>query len=449
MQNKGKQVSYLGLVALHIAIGFVIYLFPFLSKIYGFLTLLIGFLIVVKTSNKHNEVLYISGYLVGIEVLLRMTGGNFLNEFSKYSIMLFMTLGIFYSSFSKSSVPYWIYLLLLIPGIVISTTTLDIGTDVRKAIAFNITGPVCLGISAIYAYRRKISLNELSNVLLATVLPILSTACYLFFYNPDVKDVVTGTSSNFETSGGFGPNQVSTILGLGFFIFFARMLLNSPNKRYLVINLLFALTITFRGIVTFSRGGVIAGILMIAVLLASLYMLANLKVRMKLNIVILLTILAGMGVWAYSSLQTSGLIDKRYANQDAAGREKTDRLGGREKIATTELQMFLDNPILGIGVGKNKEYREEMTGIKAASHNELTRMLAEHGTFGIFAILILFFTPLVLYIDNKQHFYLLSLFAFWFLTINHAAMRLAAPAFIYSLTLLKVYSVEKSTLHRE
>lgn len=437
------------MIGLHIALGFLLYIIPFLSKIYGFLIVIIGFLIVLKTSNKNNEVLYISGYIIGAEVLLRMTEGNVLNEFSKYGVILFMVMGMFYSSFSKGSIPYWIYMLLLIPGIIVSTIVLDISTDIRKAIAFNITGPVCLGISAIYAYRRKISLNELSNVLLATALPILSTVCYLFFYTPNVKDVVTGTSSNFETSGGFGPNQVSTILGLGFFIFFARMLLNSSNKKYLLINLFFALVIAFRSIVTFSRGGVITGIVMIIALLTVLYILANIKTRLKLNLIIALTVIGGIGVWTYSSLQTSGLIDKRYANQDAAGRDKTDRLGGREEIASTELQMFLDNPILGIGVGKNKEYREEVTGIKAASHNELTRMLAEHGTLGIFAILILFFTPLVLYVDNKQHFYLLPLFAFWFLTINHAAMRLAAPAFIYALTLLKVYTIEKPVIHRE
>ena len=34
-------------------------------------------------------------------------------------------------------------------------------------------------------------------------------------------------------------------------------------------------------------------------------------------------------------------------------------------------------------------HREEMTGIVAASHNEITRLLAEHGVFGIIAFLIL------------------------------------------------------------
>ena len=72
------------------------------------------------------------------------------------------------------------------------------------------------------------------------------------------------------------------------------------------------------------------------------------------------------------------------------------------------------------------------------SHDEITRMLAEHGSLGVLSLLLLFFTPLVLYIENKFNMYLLCFVAFWFLTINHAAMRTAAPAFVYSLSLLNV-----------
>jgi len=166
------------------------------------------------------------------------------------------------------------------------------------------------------------------------------------------------------------------------------------------------------------------------------------------------SIVVSLSVWTYSVTQTGGLIENRYANKDARGREKEDRLGGREEIAKTELNMFLDNPILGIGVGRNKEYREEVTGIVAASHNEITRLLAEHGSFGIVAILILLITPLVLYFQNKYNFFVLSFYFFWLLTINHAAMRLAAPAFIYALSLLSVTFENKNeekqiTLHRE
>jgi hypothetical protein len=44
----------------------------------------------------------------------------------------------------------------------------------------------------------------------------------------------------------------------------------------------------------------------------------------------------------------------------------------------------------GVGVGKGAEIREDETGVKVLSHDEITRMLAEHGTLGILGLLILF-----------------------------------------------------------
>jgi O-antigen ligase len=162
-----------------------------------------------------------------------------------------------------------------------------------------------------------------------------------------------------------------------------------------------------------------------------------------------LSFFAGLGVWGYSSVQTGGLINKRYANQDAKGREKNTQLSGREDLMASEIQMFLDNPILGVGVGRNKIVRKQQMGIVSASHNEITRMLAEHGSLGLINLLILFFTPLFLFVNNRQNVLAFSFLIFWLLTINHAAMRLAAPAFVYALSLLKVYTVEKTTVHRK
>jgi O-antigen ligase len=152
-----------------------------------------------------------------------------------------------------------------------------------------------------------------------------------------------------------------------------------------------------------------------------------------------------MGVWGYTSIQTSGLINKRYANEDASGRKKESQFTGREDIAQSEIDIFLKNPIFGVGVGKGVEIRGKKTGDVVLSHDEITRMLAEHGTLGIVDLLILFFTPLFLYLDNKFNMYLLCFVVFWFLTINHAAMRIAAPAFVYSLSLLNVFLVDTST----
>lgn len=404
---------------------------------------------IIKSKNRNNEALYASGYLVGIEVLLRMTDGVFLNEYVKYAVMGFMLVGMFYRGFSRNALAYWLFILLLIPSILFATSSLSLEADIKKAIFFNLTGPFCLGIASIYCYRRPIYFEQINFILISLSLPLVSLLTYLFLYTPSVRDVVVGTSSNFDTSGGFGPNQVSTILGLGMFLFFALLLLYSKSKKLIILHAILAILVAFRAIVTFSRGGVITGIVMVLLLLFVVFRHANAPTKGKLIVISIASVLFSLGVWMYSSYQTKGLIERRYANEDARGREKEDRLGGRETIAKTELQMFLDNPIFGIGVGKNKEYRKELTGIEAASHNEITRLLAEHGSLGLLAFLILFATPLLLSIDNRQHLYLFSFFAFWLLTINHAAMRIAAPAFVYALSLLKVVSVEKPTLHRE
>lgn len=444
-----KNVKYFNIILIHIFIGLAIFAVPFLSKVYNISIVVVGLSFLIKNKNRNNEAILASAYLVSAEVVLRMTEGNLLSEFVKYAVMGFMIIGMFYKGFSKNAIPIWFYLLLLVPGIILSTFTISLETNLRKAIIFNIIGPVCLAVCSIYCYQRKLNQKQMDNILLVMTMPIVTTVTYMFLHNPNVRDVITGTSSNFTTSGGYGPNQVSTILGLGIFLFLVRTIFYSRNTFLLLLNGLLLCFVTFRGIVTFSRGGIMTGGIMIFLLIGKLALISNSKGRAKLLVIIGFAIVALTGVWTYSSYQTGGMIDKRYANEDPRGREKESKLSGRETLIETELQMFLDNPILGIGVGKNREYREEVTGISAASHNEISRMLAEHGTLGIFALLILLLTPTLLAFNNRQHLYLFPFVIFWLLTINHAAMRLAAPAFIYALSLLKIDSFEKPALHRE
>jgi hypothetical protein len=271
----------------------------------------------------------------------------------------------------------------------------------------------------------------------------------LVFYTPNLN-FLDSTGSNFGTSGGFGPNQVATALGLGMFIFFSRTILESRSKLFLAINFgLFAL-ITYRGLITFSRGGMITGFVMIFALLGVIFWNSKKRGRGKLIYLAPFLIGAFILVWGYTELKTGGLISKRYANQDAIGRSKVSNFTGREVIAAEEIGAFLENPVWGIGAGKATEYRFEKVNDLVASHSEITRMLAEHGAFGVLILLLLITTPLLLYLGNKQHIFLLSFLLFWILTINHAAMRIAAPSFIYALSLLKVrFENEEDTIHRQ
>lgn len=445
-----KDKKYIFLIIIHILLGILIYLVRPLSQVYCIATLVLGVYYVMKTQNKNNEVLYVSAYIVGSEVFLRMTGGNLFYETSKYAVMIFMAFGMYYTGFSKNAVPYWIFLLLLLPGVVVATETLNMTTEIRKAIAFNISGPACLGVSAIYCYNRKILVSEINNILLAIGLPVFSTTIYLILYTPNLKDILVGTGSTNETSGGFGPNQVATLLGLGMFVFFSRLVLESKSKVLFIINIAVLFNITYRGLVTFSRGGMLTGFVMILVFIFYLFVKTKDQGKFNLYRLVIFMTIAFFITWLYTSNQTGGLIDKRYANQDAAGRVKESQLTGREEIWDGEIDDFLNSPIFGIGVAKAVEIRQSQNGGDiVASHSEISRTMAEHGTMGIMALLIAFFTPIFLFFDNKQNIYMFSFLLFWLLTINHAAMRIAAPAFVYSLSLLKVYIDEDSSLHRK
>lgn len=446
---KDSSNKYLLLIGLHIALAFIVFYVKIFSLVYALLILLVGVLYIAKNKDRNNEALYFAAYFMAIEVFLRMTKGAPLYEIGKYSIIVFMTMGLFYRGIQKQAGYFFVYLLLLLPAIFLTVQDLGNDMNIRKAIAFNLSGPFCLGISAMYCAQREISLKRLVNILFVMGLPIVTTGIYLFLYTPSIQDTITNTSSNFAASGGFGPNQVSTILGLGMFVFFVQILFNSKNRLLIGINTVLLALLAYRGLITFSRGGIITALIIMALLLIVVYLSTNIKAKAKLLFMMLLGGFLSFSIWSYTALQTDGLIENRYRNEDAAGREKGTILTGRETLISTELQMFYESPIFGVGVGRNKEIREEETGIEAASHNEISRTLAEHGVLGAIGLLILIFGPLSNFSSNRENIFLLSFFVFWALTINHAAMRTSIPAFIYALSLLKVSFNEDPPLHRE
>ncbi|ELY2018679.1 O-antigen ligase family protein, partial [Flavobacterium psychrophilum] len=336
---KSKNLSYTTIILLHIGLGILIYMASKLSIPYGLAILSVGLLTILKTQNTKNQVLYFCAYIVGSEVILRMTGGSLSYEIGKYSVILFMLMGIYFSGFSRNSFLYWIFLILLLPGVLLATVTLKLDTDIQKSIAFNISGPVCLGISALYCYQRKITLKELDNILFCMLCPIITTVTYMFLYTPSVKKIITSTQSNFETSGGFGPNQVSTIVGLGVFIMFSRLVFHSKKKQIIVLNTTLLLIMAFRGIITFSRGGMLSSAVMIALLLLILFFVTQRAAKIRLLWMVVFSFVAFLIIWSYSSSQTNGLIAKRYANEDASGRVKSTLLSGREEIIGSEFDM--------------------------------------------------------------------------------------------------------------
>lgn len=443
-------ITYTSAVGLHATLGLLIFLNKDVAKLYFFVAVFYFLyrVIIVAAHEKTIEVLKACAYFVGAEVLFRATNSGISYEVGKYMVILFIMMGMFYRGLSGKGYPYFIYLMLLIPSIFIASTTLSFDANFRTNIAFVLSGPVCLGLSALFCYDKRVTFKQMSQILVYMLLPIIAHTAFVYFYAPDLRDVLTSTASNRAAAGGFGANQVASALGLGMFIVGVRIFINSPTIGLKLLNSLLLVIISYRAVVTFSRGGVITGIICIAVFLVMYYAQAKPKVRNQVLGVFVLFVGALALAWVISSNQSGGLADKRYANQNAAGIEKEDVTTGRTDLFINEIEGFVESPFWGIGSSRAKDQRIEEDGQGLTSHNEISRTLAEHGIFGVVILVILLVKPLNMRSSNRQNYYFYALLAFWFITINHSSMRIAAPAFIYGLALLNVKH-EKPSLRRK
>ena len=431
--NNTSTHTRLILAIFHLVLG-VLLISGLITKIYSLLIVAFGILFIIKSKNDNNQAVLWSAYMVGAEVLFRMSGGMFFHELPKYSVLLFLAIGLLVEKKSHHiSVSYVLYILLLLIGI--AFVDIPYNESIRKAIAFNLSGPILLGLSAIYFYQRKITLNGILNILFFMVLPIISMLSLLYFKTPNIQEISFSGGASSVASGGFGPNQVATLLGLGVFVFAVFLVFKKRIFSLFIIDLILFLYLVFRGLLTLSRGGMITGFVAIALFL--FFYLSSSRDKFKNSIKYLgLISLVAISLWVYASNLSGGMLTNRYMNKNAAGITKKDISTGRITLFKSELDVFFDNPFFGIGVGGGKFHRMEKFGVKAASHNEMSRLLGEHGLIGVIILFMLILIP-AKHILNQPYLaraFLSAFLIFWFLTINHSAMRIAFPGFIYGLS---------------
>ncbi|MBI6116703.1 O-antigen ligase family protein [Salegentibacter maritimus] len=442
------QFNYVELLLIHLGMALAVYFFrP--SSSFILLGVIVYFLfLTIVNENKNNEALMGAAYIAGGEVFFRQTDAMFFYETGKYMVIVFLLIGMFFKGTSSRTAPYWTYLFILIPGIVVASITMSYDSEVRKLVAFNLSGPVALGVSAIYCYYKKIQERDFKSVISFLLMPLIAHMFYLYLYTPSMMDVGINLQANYAATGGYGPNQISTVFGFGA-VLLAMRLFVVRHKLINLIDLVLLGMMGYRALITFSRGGVFTAVICIAAFLIFLYYKRAARERNRLNFKIFLLGGTILLLWLFSLVQTGGLLGNRYTNRDAAGELKKDITTGRAELIETELQAFINHPVTGIGVGKGYEYRLENQGISIATHNELSRMLSEHGLLGLVAILILILVPIIFWTKFKNNYYFLAFLAFWFLTINHSAMRIALPAFVYGLALLYIVDDKKHPVHRK
>lgn len=420
----------------HVILGIVFFQFRFLSSYYGFLIVAMAiYFILILPDPKGLIPLFASAYIIGIEVLLRMAKASLFWEFGKYSILLFLLLG-FVRKNKTSSIyfPIFFYFILLLPSII----QLPIGSINiwRQYIAFNLSGPACLFISAIYFYNTNLKKEEVQDVLLCALLPIISMGVFIMFKMPEFSTYRFLPYSDPNTSGGYGPNQVSTLLGFGI----AVLLYGHFTTKKVFINKfvdLFIIIVLFGlGLLTFSRGGILASIisLTIAISIYIFYDQKNTQIIIKTFIILFMSV----ATWYAISIITDGIISQRYG---LSGNSYAERMAldftGRLEIYSIDLDIFSDYYFSGVGPGQAYHLREYYGyGKEVAAHTEYSRMLAEHGLLGLISLCFLIGIPLYYFFSSvkiETKFTWLLFVTLALLTFSHSAMRIAMPCFIYGL----------------
>ncbi len=386
-------------------------------------------------------------YLVSFEVLGRMVGTS---PIIPYEISKYLMVGFFIWNIATRETAGnigWLMLVLIIPGMLYDES----GEVGYQNIVFNALGPIAIAFGLVYFRSVQIKQDQFISLLRMIALPLISSLAYVFVKTPDYDQISFDLSANFDTTGGFGSNQVSTIFGLGgllsflFFIFRWRL----TGNRLTDIGLFFMFS--FQGLLTFSRGGIVGMALAILVLLYLLTQAGILvKAKFKLpNFAQYVFPIVFVGFFAFQIADdiTGGNLSLRYQ-----GETYGTSIGAKEKdinIITTnrfnifmeDIELFKEYGIWGVGVGASQRLRGGDVSEGTAAHVELSRLIAEHGILGIFyfILLILVYFIYVRTVAHPVHKAILAcLFILALYSTFHAATRTFVTPLLFGLSMIRI-----------
>lgn len=416
------QLPFLVFMLAHLALGLLLREFSALGTFHAYGTILLGVTWALLKPPIHTA--FMAAYIVGAEVVWRMTAANIPWESGKYSIILLMGIALIQHRKTLIPVAPLFYFLLLLPSALLTLNAVNLSTA-RDQISFNLSGPLALFVSVTFFSSMKVNRGQLTVLLIALVAPIITIAAYALSSTFSGVQIRWVNDSMFVTSGGYGPNQVSTIMGLGLLSVWIILTIGKlpafAKWSLAVVGIAFFV----QGLLTFSRGGMLAAVVSIA--FVTIHFLSDTKHTLK-SLFLAFTVLLVAAFFLFPSLNefTDGFLEQRFSNTN---------LTHRDVLIEEELLLFEQNPIVGVGPGMGNFL------LGAAAHTELTRLLAEHGALGLLSLLILLFMALGRYIRTRQVI-LRGLYGTWILwsilVMTNAAMRLAAVSFVFGLAFMQI-----------
>jgi len=452
-------------IIIHLLLGFSFTLVREFFVIWFFLVIVSSLNIITKGSRDKKKVhlIYLVTYLSSLELLSRMTHAFKYRipwEYGKYVIFFGALYAILVLNSRKGPRGLLLFLLLL-PAIFL---TGDYDIEWRD-IVFNLFGPIAISVVIISNTKLRITKHQFKHILKLMLYPALSVLAYVIVKTPDLDSIQFNLEANFEATGGYGSNQVSTILGLGLFLTFVFWVNNwelSGNRK---VDLVLMFGFFFQGLLSFSRGGMVGGILAILILVFMISK-SGAKNRKNFNIPKVGKFLIPAVIFLVITFQiadsvTKGMLRLRYQGETTstlAGSREVDintLTTGRFTIFQEDFDIWMDNFTFGAGVGISKYIRSRAGGIRqlpVASHVELSRLLAEHGLLGLlwFAILIVSGLRLIKHKSNsKFQGVLLALFLLGIYTTFHAATRTYLTPLLIGISVLSIVDIYNKELSKK
>lgn len=367
-----------------------------------------------------------AAYIMGAEVLWRMTDARIFWETAKYAISALFLIGLVRRQGRRINGKAALYLALLAPSILLTLAELPLGAA-REQISFNLSGPLALGLSVLFFTGLTLTESRFQGLLLAPIGPLLGVATIAIRRTVSATPIQFTQESNIVTSGGFGPNQVAAVLGLGaflalFYVLHGRTRLPLSLR---VMALAAMAVLATQSALTLARGGLVTAGAAAAV--ATAYLVQDRRIRGRiLQLAPMLFVVGAYVVTPRLDEFTGGALSKRF--QDTS-------MATRRELFEADLRVWREHPVFGAGPGMAKPARDA-PGIVAASHTEFSRLLAEHGLFGLGALLLLALLTAQRFRQAQtpvSRAMVLSMMGWSLLFMVHSAMRLAAPGFLFGL----------------
>jgi hypothetical protein len=317
-----------------------------------------------------------------------------------------------------------IYFLVLVPGAARPLSELPFSIA-RQYISFNLSGPLCVTVCALFFSQVELDSARIQRLLSWLVFPVASIAAAALFGLLAHRNIEFGSGSNSEATGGFGPNEVSAILGLGA-LYLVLMGLSLRLEKWLrPMVALMAVWFCAHAALSFSRSGIY---LLGAGLLAASPFLSLRRLLHPLTLAAAcLAIVAGVGAWVYMDHFTGGKLNERFAELNTTG---------RDRIAGGDLAIWGEHLIFGAGLGMSSVERAVEGGQREAAHTEYTRLLADHGLLGMVSLLLLLAFAALNVLRRRPSYakpVIIAGIAWAMLYLAVSGMRTAAPALLIGL----------------